>query len=69
MQGAVLVDGFVRSMWRPKTDHGTTALLITPFVKPLPKSDQATVTEEARLLLDFLAPGVTHDVRFEPVKV
>jgi hypothetical protein len=66
MQGAVLVDGFVRAMWRPNAAAGTTTLLITPFVKSIPSADRAAITDEARALLEFLAPGGKHDVRFGP---
>ena len=68
MQGAVLVDGFVRAMWRPKAAAGTTTLLITPFTKPLAKSDRAAITDEALDLLELLAPGEKHEVRFDPVR-
>ncbi|TMC84465.1 MAG: winged helix DNA-binding domain-containing protein [Chloroflexi bacterium] len=68
MQGAVLVDGYVRAMWQPKTHKGATTLLITPFGKPLPRREQPPIAEEARALLDFLAPGEKHEVEFGPVK-
>jgi len=68
MQGAVLVDGFVRAMWRPKIQAGATRLLITPFIKPLPRSQQPAIVDEARALLEFLAPGEGHDVEFGPVR-
>lgn len=64
MQGAVLVDGFVRGMWRPRTSGGTTRLLITPFTKALPRSEQPAIAEEARGLLEFLAPGEEHEIEF-----
>lgn len=64
MQGAVLVDGFVRAMWVPRK----RVLEISPFVRPLTKSDRASITDEARSLLDFLAPGEKRDVAFAPVK-
>jgi len=64
MQGAVLVDGFVRAMWVPtKTD-----LVITPFNRPIPKGERPAIVEEATRLLEFLTPGEKHDVRFAPVK-
>lgn len=64
MQGAVLVDGFVRAMWVPRKH----ALEISPFVRPLTKAERASVAGEATSLLDFLAPGETRDVVFGPVK-
>ncbi len=63
-QGAVLVDGFVRAMWKPATANSATTAVVTPFVKPLPKSEQRPIVEEAMRLLEFLAPGAKHDVRF-----
>ena len=63
MQGSVLVDGFVRAMWVPKGG----SIVITPFEKPLPPSQRAAVEEEALHLLDFLATGAKHEVRFGPV--
>jgi hypothetical protein len=64
MQGSVLVDGFVRAMWVP----AKTTLVITPFGKPLIKSDRPAIEAEALRLLEFLAPGEQHEVRFAPVK-
>ena len=67
MQGAVLVDGFVRAMWHPKPERGATRLHVTPFVKPLRRPDQSAIADEARGLLELLAPGHRHDVSFGPV--
>jgi len=64
MQGAVLVDGFVRALWVP----ARTELVITPFDKPIPKGQRPQIVEEATRLLEFLTPGAKHDVRFAPVK-
>jgi hypothetical protein len=64
MQGAVLVDGFVRAMWRPKGSGGMTRLLITPFTKALPRSQQPAIAEEGHALLEFLAPGEKHEIEF-----
>jgi len=64
MQGSVLVDGFVRAMWVPARG----GLVITPFDQPIAKGERQEVIEEASRLLDFLAPGEKHDVRFGPVK-
>jgi hypothetical protein len=65
MQGAVLVDGFVRAMWAPAKN----TLVITPFEKPLTKRDRPAIEKEALTLLEFLAPGEKHEVRFGPVKL
>ncbi len=63
-QGSVLVDGFVRAMWKPGTADGAATVVVTPFVKPLPKGEQTPVAAEAMKLLGFLAPGAKHAVRF-----
>jgi hypothetical protein len=65
MQGAVLVDGFVRAMWVPRKD----VLDVSPFVRPLVNSERDAITEEGLRLLDFLSPDeVLHEVRFLPVR-
>lgn len=63
MQGAVLVDGFVRAKWAPVKSKGATILAVTPFEKAIPKKEGAAVAEEGRRLLEFLAPDEKHDVR------
>jgi len=63
-QGSVLVDGFVRAMWKPSTQQGAATVVVTPFVKPLPKGEQRPIADEAMKLLGFLAPGAKHEVRF-----
>jgi hypothetical protein len=68
MKGSVLVDGFVRAQWIPAHSKGGTTLVITPFNKPIPKDDRTEIAEEGMRLLEFLAPGDQHDVRFGPVK-
>src|SRR5439155_13218068 len=68
MKGSVLVDGFVRGAWIPARNDGTATLVITPFEKRLPKIEARWVEEEGLRLLDFLAPGERHEVRFGAVK-
>ena len=68
MKGSVLVDGFVRAAWIPTTSGGATTMTIAPFEKALTKSDAREVEAEARRLLEFLAPGTKHEVRFGPVR-
>jgi hypothetical protein len=68
MQGSVLVDGFVRAMWHPTTSRGTTTVLVTAFGEALTRRDARAVEAEAQLLLEFLAPGDKHDVRFGPAR-
>lgn len=64
MQGSVLVDGFVRAMWVPRKN----TLEVSPFARPLTKSERVAIADEARSLLDFLAPAEKRDVVFAPVK-
>jgi hypothetical protein len=64
MQGAVLVDGFVRAMWVPRK----STLEISPFIKPLAKVERAAIEAEAHQLMKFLGPDEEHDVRFGPVR-
>ena len=52
MQGAVLIDGFVRAMWVPRKN----VLEVSPFVRPLSRAERDRVSVEARRLLAFLAP-------------
>jgi hypothetical protein len=68
MKGSLLLDGFVRGSWIPVGGKGATSLVITPFVRPIPKPERPAVGEEGLRLLDFLAPGDRHDVRFEGAK-
>jgi hypothetical protein len=63
-----LIDGFVRAKWAPVTAKGTTTLVITPFEKPVAKTDQGPVAEEGLRLLQFLAPAEQHEVRFAAVQ-
>jgi hypothetical protein len=68
MQGSVLVDGFVRAMWHPTTSRGTTTVLVTAFGEAFNRRDARAVEAEALPLLEFLAPGDKHDVRFGPAR-
>ena len=69
MKGSVLVDGFVRAAWIPSPGRAATTLVVTPFEKPLAARDARAVEAEGKRLLDLLAPGDRHDVRFGPVKL
>lgn len=68
MKGSVLVDGFVRAMWQPRNARGTTTLVITPFTRPLSTADRTAIGDEARDLLEFLAPGDRHEMTFGAVR-
>lgn len=61
--GSVLVDGFVRASWRLEKAKGSAHLLVTSF-DVFAANAAAAVTAEGLRLLEFLAPGVDHDVRF-----
>ena len=64
MQGTVLLDGFVRAMWRPAGG----VITVTPFAKPIPPAQRGGIEEEGLRLQDFFAPGKRHEVRFGPVQ-
>jgi hypothetical protein len=68
MKGALLLDGFVRAGWIPVATRGTTTLLITAFKRAIARSQQPPLVAEAFKLLDFLAPGEKHEVRFGPAR-
>jgi Winged helix DNA-binding domain len=54
-----LLDGFLSGTW--KADKGVLA--ITPY-REVSTKDQDALTKEGLALLEFLAPGKEHDVRF-----
>src|SRR5437588_4781564 len=64
LQGSVLVDGFVRAMWKPSGSR----LIVSPFEKPLSRAEKAAIEEECRALLRFIAPGDKHEVEFGAVR-
>ena len=64
MQGAVLVDGFVRAMWTPEK----TGLAVAPFTRPLTRAEKQAIEAEAIRLLSFLAPGEKSEVVFAAVR-
>jgi hypothetical protein len=55
MKGALLVDGFVRAIFRVARARRRATLVVEPF-KPLSKSDRDAVAAEGHALLEFLAP-------------
>ncbi len=67
MKGSVLVDGFVRAGWIPIKRKQATMLSISPFVKPISKSEKPAIEEEGMRLLGFLAPGDKHELSFARV--
>lgn len=60
----VLVDGFVRAVWRldRSPDAATATLTVTPLT-PLTRAESAAVTEEAARLVAWTAPDATPDIR------
>lgn len=61
--GTLLIDGFLRAVWRLKRDKHTATLTITTLA-PLSPGDQAAVEAEATRLLAFAAPDHSHDLQF-----
>ena len=68
MKGSILVDGFVRASWTPIKGKAQTDIAVRPFERALARSDRNAIAEEAMGLLQLLAPGHRHGVRFEAVK-
>ncbi|NTX53402.1 winged helix DNA-binding domain-containing protein [Myxococcus sp. CA039A] len=63
----VLVDGFVRGMWKLEREKERVTLRIEPFER-IAREDRAALTEEGARLLAFAAPdSPSHDVHFAPV--
>ncbi|WP_241999704.1 winged helix DNA-binding domain-containing protein [Streptomyces klenkii] len=61
----VLLDGFIRAVWRLDKGPGTTTLVVEPFEK-IRRADRAPVEEEALRVLAMAAPGDGHDVLVRP---
>ncbi len=65
--GAVLVDGFVRGVWKITLERAAAALNVELFA-PVAAREREAVLDEAGRLLAFAAPEVAdHDVRFGPL--
>ena len=68
IRASVLVDGFVRALWKVETSKNAATVAVTPLPagtsRPLTKRDQSGIAREARLLLAFSNPGLSHKVRF-----
>ncbi len=65
IDGAVLVDGFVRGSWKIKKQRGTATLTVTPF-KRLSKRDAAALTQEGARLLAFTTDTQDHHIQLAP---
>ena len=61
--GTVLVDGLMRATWAARREGDATVLHIRPSV-PLSSADRSDLVGEGGRLLDFLARGRAHGVRF-----
>lgn len=65
IKSTILVDGFVRGVWRIERGRGTAELVVEPF-GPLARKDRAALAAEGRRLLAFAAAGAeSREVRFE----
>jgi Winged helix DNA-binding domain len=66
--GTVLVDGFVRGMWRLSRSRDEAALTVELFGDRVPVRDRDEIAAEATRVLAFAAPQAgSRDVRFAPV--
>lgn len=60
-----LVDGFVAGTWKYTCNRDTVTLTVSPFSR-IPKEVKENLSNEAKLLVHFLAPDVgTWTIRFE----
>jgi hypothetical protein len=65
--GTVLIDGFVRGMWRVTKVRGATVLTIEMF-GPVGGRDRDAVAAEGERLLEFAVPGSPDaEIRFGPI--
>lgn len=65
--GTVLLDGFVAGMWRISTARKAATLTIELWDDTQDPRHRKALTAEAERLLAFAAPGIAHDLRFEPM--
>ncbi|WP_433257362.1 winged helix DNA-binding domain-containing protein [Streptosporangium sp. CA-135522] len=64
IRAAVLVDGFVRGMWKVTAKRGEAVLEVELF-QPVTAREQAALEEEGMRMLDFVAASATvREVRF-----
>ncbi|NUR28096.1 MAG: winged helix DNA-binding domain-containing protein [Catenulispora sp.] len=60
-----MVDGRIRGVWKVETDKKrTTAALNLTALVPLTEEQSTELETEGAALLEFLAPGADHDVRW-----
>ncbi len=64
VRATILVDGFVRGVWRVEKTKTAAELVIEPFER-LNRSDRAALTEEGERLVQFIEPeSKSFKVRF-----
>lgn len=65
--GTMLIDGFMRGVWRIEKTTSMATLVIEPFGK-LSKQDRDSLSEEGERLVRFIEDGAkAHSIRFEMV--
>jgi hypothetical protein len=64
-KGSFTVDGFLAGFWTIATTKDAATLVVLPIGR-LTKAARADLAAEGAGLLRFVAPGATHEVRFEP---
>jgi hypothetical protein len=64
--GTVLINGFVRGMWRITRSRGAATATIELFGS-VGERDREVVRGEGQRLLEFAAPDADHDVRFASI--
>ncbi|MEV4002317.1 crosslink repair DNA glycosylase YcaQ family protein [Actinomadura sp. NPDC049753] len=62
MRATFLVDGQVTGVWKLHLGKASATLEIDPF-RPLTATERAEVETEGTRLLEFAAPGASHDLR------
>ncbi|NGO12185.1 winged helix DNA-binding domain-containing protein [Streptomyces sp. HC44] len=62
----LLVDGFLRGVWRLEESRERAVLTVEPF-DPLTKSERDSVVEEAERMLSVLSAAPSYDIRFGTV--
>lgn len=63
LRSTILLNGYIEGLWSIERNSGQAALLIEPF-RPLAKDERHDLIQEGEKLLEFAAPGVTHEIRY-----
>ncbi|WP_041614248.1 winged helix DNA-binding domain-containing protein [Paenibacillus sp. JDR-2] len=64
LRSTILLKGYIEGLWSIERDSGQAALLIDSF-RPLTKDERHDLIQEGEKLLEFAAPGFTHEIRFK----